>query len=235
MPLEITWPDIALRLLCTLFAGAVIGFNREEHGRTAGLRTTILLCLSASLAMILANLMLNMTGKQPGSFVQLDAMRLPLGILTGVGFIGAGAILRKDNLVLGVTTAATLWFITILGLIFGSGQFGLGFVALIIGFITLTGVKTLEKKLKLERHATLTIVPGKIGVTEKDISQPFLDAGYKINFTSITYGENGAVTEVNCETRWRGPAGDNRPPEFLKQMLARCQFEKMDWRILGET
>src|SRR6185437_6216889 len=119
MPSEIDWQEIALRLFCTVFAGAVIGFNREEHGRTAGLRTTILLCLSASLAMILANLMVNMTGKTSESFIQLDAMRLPLGILTGVGFIGAGAILRRDNLVLGVTTAATLWFVTVMGLCFG--------------------------------------------------------------------------------------------------------------------
>ncbi|HXE41506.1 MAG TPA: MgtC/SapB family protein, partial [Candidatus Baltobacteraceae bacterium] len=141
MPLEIDWQEIAIRLICTVFAGAVIGFNREEHGRTAGLRTVILICLSASLAMILANLIVNMTGKKPDSFVQLDAMRLPLGILTGVGFIGAGAILRRDNLVLGVTTAATLWFVTVLGLCFGSGQIALGFAALGIGFITLTGLK----------------------------------------------------------------------------------------------
>jgi putative Mg2+ transporter-C (MgtC) family protein len=235
MPLEISWQDIAIRLLCTVFAGAIIGFNREEHGRTAGLRTTILLCLSASLAMILANLMLNMNGKMPGSFIQNDLMRLPLGILTGVGFIGAGAILRKDNLVLGVTTAATLWFITTLGLIFGSGHIILGFVATGIGFITLAGLKSLEKKLKLERHATLVIVTGKIAVTEKEIAQPFLDAGYKINFTSIAYDENSAARELHCEARWRGPAGDSRPPEFIKQMLARFKFEKMEWRILGET
>lgn len=235
MPLEINWPDIVIRLLCTIFAGALIGFNREEHGRTAGLRTTILLCLSASLAMILANLMLNMIGKQPGSFVQLDMMRLPLGILTGVGFIGAGAILRKDDLVLGVTTAATLWFVTVLGIVFGSGQIALGFIALAIGFVTLTGVKTLEKRLKLERHANLVIGLGQHAVAEREIAQPFQDAGYKINFIAITYGKNGAINELNCEIRWHGAAGNSSPPDFLKQMRDRYQFEKMQWRVLGET
>src|SRR6185312_1175546 len=187
MPLEIDWQEIAIRLICTVFAGAVIGFNREEHGRTAGLRTVILICLSASLAMILANLIVNMTGKKPDSFVQLDAMRLPLGILTGVGFIGAGAILRRDNLVLGVTTAATLWFVTVLGLCFGSGQIALGFAALGIGFITLTGLKWLENHLKLGRNATLTIVVGKKNICEDDIAKPFQKAGYNINFSSLIY------------------------------------------------
>ena len=91
MPLNPTWEDIALRLALTLVAGALIGFNREAHGRAAGLRTTILVCLAASVAMILANMMLTMSGKTDSSFVRTDVMRLPLGVLTGVGFIGGGA------------------------------------------------------------------------------------------------------------------------------------------------
>ena len=66
------------------------------------------------------------TGKPTDSFVTLDLMRLPLGILTGMGFIGAGAILKKGDIVLGVTTATTLWFVTVLGLCFGGGQWILG-------------------------------------------------------------------------------------------------------------
>jgi putative Mg2+ transporter-C (MgtC) family protein len=235
MPLEIDWQEIAIRLLCTVAAGAVIGFNREGHGRTAGLRTTILLCLSASLAMILANLMVNMTGKKPDSFIQLDAMRLPLGILTGMGFIGAGAILRRDNLVLGVTTAATLWFVTVMGFCFGSGHIILGFVAMTIGFVTLTGLKWLENRMILKRTATLTIVVGEQIMTEDDIAKPFLAARYKINFSTIIYDEAGNICQLDAQISWRGMAEDSRPPEFLKQLLKHYQFEKMEWRILGEA
>ena len=56
----------------------------------------------------------------------MDALRFPLGVLTGIGFIGAGAVFRKDGLVSGVTTAAMLWFVTVIGLCFGGGQYGLG-------------------------------------------------------------------------------------------------------------
>ncbi|MEN3349802.1 MAG: putative Mg2+ transporter-C (MgtC) family protein, partial [Bradyrhizobium sp.] len=99
MPLHPDWTDIAIRLALTVLAGAVIGFDRGARGHAAGLRTTILVGLAASLSMILANLLLAAEGKSSTSFIQLDLMRLPLGILTGVGFIGGGTILKKGDLV----------------------------------------------------------------------------------------------------------------------------------------
>lgn len=116
MPVTLSWHDIALRLALTFVTAAVIGWDRGEHGRAAGLRTTLLLSVAACVAMLQANALMYSVGKTPDSFVVLDLMRLPLGILSGVGFIGAGAILRCDNLVIGVTTAATMWFVTVLGL-----------------------------------------------------------------------------------------------------------------------
>jgi putative Mg2+ transporter-C (MgtC) family protein len=79
----------------TMVAGALMGFNRGVRGHAAGLRTTILVTLAASVAMIQANILLSLGGKDSGSFAVMDLMRLPLGILTGVGFLGGGAILRK--------------------------------------------------------------------------------------------------------------------------------------------
>src|ERR1700683_830561 len=107
MPLTLTWQEIALRLALSVVAGTLIGLDRGEHCHPAGLRTTLLVCLAAAVAMIQANLLLDTTGKAGDSFITLDLMRLPLGILTGMGFIGGGAILRRDSLVVGVTTAAT--------------------------------------------------------------------------------------------------------------------------------
>src|ERR1700752_937738 len=107
MTSSLSWTDVAIRLALTVLAGMVVGYNRSEHGKAAGMRTTLLVCLAASVAMIQVNLLLPTAGRHPDSFVMNDLMRLPLGILTGVGFIGGGAILRRDNMVVGGTTAAT--------------------------------------------------------------------------------------------------------------------------------
>jgi hypothetical protein len=126
MTAPIGWNEIALRLAVTIVVGIVIGYDRSEHGKAAGMRTTLIVCLAASVSMIQVNLLLPTAGRPPGSFVMNDLMRFPLGILTGVGFIGGGAILRRESLVIGVTTAATLWLVTVIGLCIGGGQIGLG-------------------------------------------------------------------------------------------------------------
>ena len=158
MPLHIGWSDVALRLALTVIAGLLIGYDRTEHGKAAGLRTTLLVCLAASLAMIQVNLLLPMAGRAPDSFVTNDLMRLPLGILTGVGFIGGGAILRRDNIVSGVTTAATLWYVTVIGLCLGGGQIALGVAATALGLAALWGLERFELRLRREHSASLSLV-----------------------------------------------------------------------------
>src|SRR5260221_11914599 len=122
MTLSPAWTEIALRLVLTMLAGGIIGFNRGARGHAAGFRTTILVGLAASLAMILTNIFLATGGKTQESFAVMDPMRLPLGILTGVGFIGAGTIVRKGDIVTGGTTAATWGLTTVIGRCFGGGQ-----------------------------------------------------------------------------------------------------------------
>jgi putative Mg2+ transporter-C (MgtC) family protein len=154
MPLSLAWNDIALRLALTVAAGLALGFNRSEHGKAAGMRTTLLVRIAASVAMIQVNLLLPMAGRPAGSFIMNDLMRLPLGILTGVGFIGGGAILRRGNIVTGVTTAATLWLATVVGLCFGGGQNELGLAATALGLVALWPLAWIEHALKREHSAS---------------------------------------------------------------------------------
>ena len=104
-----------------------------------------------------ARWLLDQTGKGQGSFAVLDLMRLPLGILTGMGFIGAGAVFRKDGLVTGVTTAAMLWFVTVVGLCFGGGQYRLGAVGSVVGLAVLWGLRFVEHRLERRKAAWLTL------------------------------------------------------------------------------
>ena len=157
MSLYPSWQDIGLRLLLTLLAAAVIGLNREARGHAVGLRTTILVSLAACVAMIQANILLPLGGKTAASFGVMDLMRLPLGILTGVGFIGAGTILRRGDLVTGVTIAATLWVVTVIGLCFGGGQLALGGSATVITVLTLWALVTRDVRIPRDHRALLLI------------------------------------------------------------------------------
>src|SRR3989338_1113510 len=104
--------DALTRIGFSLGAGLILGLERESHGRAAGLKTTVLACVASCLAMILSeNFYLESAGAA-GVF-RPDRARLAAGILTGIGFLGAGAIIRQGTLVRGVTTAAVLWYITI--------------------------------------------------------------------------------------------------------------------------
>jgi putative Mg2+ transporter-C (MgtC) family protein len=145
---EIDWREIAFRLLLTILAGTLLGMERSKTGHFAGLRTTLLVMLAASVSMIQMNLLIQTNGKPHDSYAVMDVMRLPLGILTGVGFIGGGAILRKGDIIIGLTTAATMWFATVVGLCLGGGQLILGSVSTVIGFFVLWGLRHFETRIE---------------------------------------------------------------------------------------
>jgi putative Mg2+ transporter-C (MgtC) family protein len=202
MPTELTGLDLIVRLLCTLIAGGIIGYNRGEHGKAAGLRTTLLVCMAASVAMLQMNYLLTLSGRSSDSFVMNDLMRLPLGILTGVGFIGGGAILRRGNLVVGVTTAATLWYVTVVGLCFGGGQLLLGWAATALGCLILWLMKWLESLLATAQRGRLTVTVEPGGPGEDDIRKALAAGGLETRDVSLaveggrrTYG---LVTQEFC-------------------------------------
>ncbi len=99
MHTSFTWHDIVIRLVLTSIAAGAIGFDRDQRGRPAGLRTNLLVALAACVAMMQANALMISLGKSPDSFVVMDTMRLPLDILSGIGFIGAGAIIKRGEMI----------------------------------------------------------------------------------------------------------------------------------------
>jgi putative Mg2+ transporter-C (MgtC) family protein len=220
MPVHLSWLDVGVRLILTVIAGALVGINRMERGRPAGLRTTILVCLAASVSMIQANLLMPTTGKTPDSFVVFDLMRLPLGILTGMGFIGAGAILRRGEMVQGVTTAATLWLVTIIGLCLGGGQIELGLAALALTLLVLWGLKRLEQAFRQDRHGTLILRSTAEGPTEEAVRATLLAAGYRIGSWDVAYNVQGQIGQrrLRCEARWHGSLDDTKTPVFVDEL-----------------
>jgi len=232
MSLTLQWEDIALRLLLTVIAGALIGINRSEGGHPAGLRTTLLVCLAASVAMIQASVLMGLTGKTPGSFAVLDLMRLPLGILTGMGFIGGGAILKKGDMVHGVTTAATLWLVTVIGLCLGGGQLALGMAATALALLILYVPKGLEARMSLDRHASLDMVVEEGGPSNDDLHAALRESGLKINSWRVETRRRAGHLQrtIHCELKWRVRSKAPCPPAVINDLAQQSGVKAMRWK-----
>src|SRR5271166_1249144 len=232
MTLTLQWDEIGLRLVLTVIAGTLVGIDRSERGQPAGLRTTILVCLAAAVAMIQTNLLLPMGGKAPDSFATLDLMRLPLGILTGMGFIGGGAILRRGRMVQGVTTAATLWLVTVIGLCLGGGQLALGMTTLAMALIVLWALKRLESLIHEERHATLSVSVNAEGPADNDIPAMLLRAGFEIRSWDVISSRGAAAPrrKVRCEVSWRARPDNILTPPFVNQIAQIPGVTRLRWK-----
>ncbi len=230
MPLHLTWQQIALRLALASIASMVIGLNRDEHGNPAGIRTTMLVCLAATLAMLQVNLLLNVAGKAPSSFVVMDLMRLPLGILSGIGFIGAGVIIRRGEHVSGVTTAATIWFVTVLGLLFGGGNLYLGIAASLIAFTILWALKYMEAHLPRQRRGSLHLMLTPDFPGEAELRRRLIAENWTIIHWTALYDPVGVLATVNCEVKWATRA--SRPPETpsaIEQLRTLAGIQSLNW------
>jgi putative Mg2+ transporter-C (MgtC) family protein len=234
MSTHLGWEEIALRLLLTCLAGGLIGLDRGGHGHSAGLRTTLLVCLAASVSMIQANLLLPTAGKSSDSFGVLDLMRLPLGILTGMGFIGGGAILKRGDVVQGVTTAATLWFVTVIGLCFGGGQNALGVAALTIGMVVLTALKRLEALLPQDTRATLTVAAEPGGPDGQEIRRELEAQGFRVTSTAACYQRDEQTWTMRYDLRWR-PQSIDQPPPLIRELSRRTGIARLDWSPQGSA
>ena len=153
-------PEILMRLGLALLAGLVIGAERESHGRAAGLRTTLLVCLSSAVAMIVSDSFYRESfHAQDGAATwHPDPARLAAGILAGMGFLGAGVIVHaRDHIVRGVTTAATLWFAAIIGLALGAGSIGIGVLSTVLALVILGIIPRFENRMENDWYSDLGI------------------------------------------------------------------------------
>ncbi len=132
------WTTIVLRLAASVVIGGLIGLERELEHKPAGLRTIILVCLGSTIFMLV--------GLELGLAIS-ELGRIVAGVVTGVGFLGAGAIIRARGEVYGLTTAATIWLASGLGLAIGAGYYVLAIIASISVLIVLRILGILEKAL----------------------------------------------------------------------------------------
>jgi putative Mg2+ transporter-C (MgtC) family protein len=227
-----TWPDIVVRLALTMLAGALLGLDRGARGQAAGLRTTILVALAAAVAMIQANILLPVAGKTSASFAVLDLMRLPLGILTGVGFIGGGAILKRGDIVRGVTTAATLWVTTVIGLCFGGGQLELGAAGTGLAFVTLFGLNYVDQRIPRQHRARLVIETG-AEARLADAPEAIGQRGFEARFLHQARAAEPSKTHLGYEIIWRRAEMAGSPTDLVE--LVNARFDVVSFDLISES
>ena len=195
--------DIALRLACAMLVGLVIGTEREYTHRPAGMRTHILVALGACAVSITGELLFNQYNAV-GAFP--DPARLSAQVVTGVGFLGAGTIMREGFSVKGLTTAASVWAVACLGIAAGFGYYALAIFGMVFIFVTLTVFEWLQDKLmknhgeKLEFTLETTDISASLSLINemaqveqgqiKGFSVDNADGGHRITFQAHFSGRH---------------------------------------------
>lgn len=158
------WPwewQAIVRLVAAAAMGAAIGAEREHRGRAAGLRTLLLVALGSALAMVVSIHFGNVYAKAPyaSEAIRVDPARVAYGVMVGIGFLGAGIILRHGTGVSGLTTAAGLWCTAAIGLACGFGMFLIALVATALVLVTLLGLLHLDRLIltKSVKHLSVTL------------------------------------------------------------------------------
>jgi putative Mg2+ transporter-C (MgtC) family protein len=134
------WPHDFVAMILAVALGSAIGIEREISGKAAGLRTNVLICLGAAV--------FTLVSKQMGIGTQNSATRIAAQVVTGVGFLGAGAIIQDRGGIHGLTTAATIWLVASIGMACGAGFHAIAVVATLIAMIVLVGFGQLQRPLE---------------------------------------------------------------------------------------
>lgn len=155
--------EVILKLLLSLVLGGIVGFEREYKSRPAGLRTHILVCIGAALVQITAVNYFRNNG-----LTNMDPMRLGAQVISGIGFLGAGTILKEGANIKGLTTAASIWVVGCIGIAVGTGLYIEATAATILIYVALRGFKVIEDNMaKGKKYINLEIsaqnTPGMIG------------------------------------------------------------------------
>lgn len=148
--------EILLRLALGALMGGVIGLERQIHGRPAGFRTHMLVSVAMVLLMIVSEYYHYLSYMDPG-YVRVDPGRIAAGAITGIGFLGAGVIVKTGATVQGLTTAASIWMVSAIGLALGSGLYWAGAWAFGVTVFALLVLRVVETKMARITHLTLTL------------------------------------------------------------------------------
>ncbi len=210
---------ITLHLLAALFAGGIIGLERSFHGRPAGFRTHALVCVASSLLMLITMYQWAWPSSLSSDVIRTDPTRMAQGIMTGIGFLGAGVIFKEGLSVRGLTTAASIWITAAIGVLIGIGFYfpAIFATALTLGILSffrkieswMPSLAYAHHSLRFDRNAVLP---------EEQIRKIMKEHGFNIANMSYRITEDGLYFEYRMILRSSNARNISALAAFLLNM-----------------
>jgi putative Mg2+ transporter-C (MgtC) family protein len=225
--------DIVVHLLVAMLAGGLIGLERSYNGHAAGFRTHTLVCMASSLLMLVAIYQKEWFSQALIETVRIDPTRMAQGIMTGIGFLGAGVIMKEGLSVRGLTTAASIWITAAIGILAGVGFYSAVVIVSILTLGTLSVFRWIESKLPALIYAHCSLrVDCDVPMPENDLRSLLSSLGFDI--VSLSYAlkeEKGKCFEYHMTIRTRR----HQNFEHLSQSLSKlCSVKEFRISLTGE-
>lgn len=217
-----------VQMLVAVVLGAVVGLERARHGRPAGMRTHALVCAGATMIMLTARGLATVSPEAMAR-ITVDPGRIAAGIITGIGFLGAGSIIKSGDFVRGLTTAACLWFVAALGIIIGQGFFLLSLLATALALFLLVVMDRFEHRFARVVYRSLrVVVPAQERRRVEDsLREVLAEMGMRVQDTQYRLSAQAGAAQIVFRLR-----GSTRTSgsELMERLLAVEGVRSVEWR-----
>ncbi|MGO1749595.1 MAG: MgtC/SapB family protein [Marinobacter sp.] len=214
-----------LRLLAAMLLGGLVGMERQSRGREAGLRTNILVCLGSAAVIVAFQKLSSEFSVDADSVIRMDPARAAAGVITGIGFLGAGTIVKSNDFVRGLTTAASIWAVAAIGVTVGLGEY---VIATVVTLLVLVALYVLHRlPFRGDRYASLELKwTGDFGLLA-EVTTQLEQQGAKIKNRSVTRQPKTENCEVTLVLRL---GKDESDMEIFGRLQADARFDEVGWR-----
>jgi putative Mg2+ transporter-C (MgtC) family protein len=214
--MESEWLKISMHLIVATIAGGLIGLERSYHGRPAGFRTHTLVCLASSLLMLVTVYQNKWFTGVSLETTRIDPTRMAQGVMTGIGFLGAGVIMREGLTVRGLTTAASIWITAAIGILAGVGFYSVVLMASVITLGALSVFRRIEHLMPAQIFANHILLFNRNSVmAEAQIKELLTANGFSVANLSYSLLDKGEHLECRMTIR----TTDNKNFEKLRDSL----------------
>ena len=217
MPLSLA--QFAQHMVAALIAGGIIGMERSFHGRAAGFRTHALVAMASSMLMLVT--LFQSHWLTVSDSVRMDPTRMAQGIMTGIGFLGAGVIFKEGLTVRGLTTAASIWTTAAIGVLMGVGFYAAGALATVLTVGVLSVFRRIESRFPVQVYAQCSLRFARDGaVSEDEVRKLLTDHRFDVVTLAYNLDAGDQVFEYRMAVRTVDPANMSRLSATVRSMTS---------------